>query len=328
MIVCDTTKISERFSSRIPIIVVRTVTEPSASFPNVIDIIPNDKAIGRLAAKHLMECGFNYYAYCGFRNMFWSERRQSAFSKTLTSAGHKVYTFKPKNKINSWSKEFQVLCDWLDSLSKPIGIFCCNDERSRSIMEACKTRGLSVPENVAILGVDNNQLICEMAQTPLSSINLNTEKAGYEAAERLKELMAGENTHHRQHTITIEPTNVVTRQSTNILAINDAETANAVRFIRENSNKPINVDDVIDAVYVSRRVLEYRFKKHLGRSIYREIKRYRTELIAKLLLETDISITRIALSLGFPDVNHISRYFRSQKGITPKEFRNKYKGQG
>ncbi len=322
IITCDTIGMDQLIPSHIPMVVVRTITEPEKKFPNVI---PNDRKIANLAAKHLLSCGFNFYGYCGFKNLFWSEKRQNYFEEAIKNSNREIYIYNQSKKRPSLNKEFKSICDWLVSVPKPIGIFCCNDDRSKNVMEACKICNLSVPEKVAVIGVDDDLLVCEMSRTPLTSIALNSEAAGYESAQALNKLLQ-RNSNNKHNNIIVEPTHVVARQSTDIFSIPDSETAEAIRFIRENANKPINVDSVTDAVSVSRRVLEIRFKKYLGRSIYKEIKRYRSDLIGKLLIETEMSVSEIAIYLGFPDVNHISRYFQSEKGVTLRDYRKRLSG--
>jgi LacI family transcriptional regulator len=183
---------------------------------------------------------------------------------------------------------------------------------------------VQVPDEVVIVGVDNDQLICDLSSPPLSSVVLGVEKAGYEAAALLDKIMGGESPIDQE--IYIQPVRVVTRQSTDVLCIDDADVVKAVRFIRQHAKMPIQVDSVVAAVFLSRRVLEKRFRTALGHSIHEEIRRARIEQIARMLTQTQMSISEIACSLGFADVAHISRYFRKEKGMSPLKYRKDYLG--
>jgi len=288
---------------------------------DITSIDTNGAKIGEMAAEHLLNRGFQHFGYCGFDDMQWSETRRKSFKERISENGFETYVYKQPKSIRKrqWQQEQRIMADWLKSLPKPIGLMACNDDRGQHVAEACKIAQLKVPDDVAIVGVDNDELVCDLADPPLSSIALNVEKGGYQAAELLDKLMKGEKV--ESSSITVEPTHVVVRQSTDILAIEDPAVSKAVRFIRENSGKPIQVSEVVLYVAVSRRCLEQRFKIILGRSINKEIKRVRTERISRMLVETDENIGHIALDLGFPGIDHISRYFRAEKGISPQKFR-------
>ncbi|MHC4520584.1 MAG: helix-turn-helix domain-containing protein, partial [Planctomycetota bacterium] len=189
------------------------------------------------------------------------------------------------------------------------------------VIEACKLAELYVPDQVAVLGVDNDVLICDLADPPISSIALSTEAAGHEAAKLLDQLMSGAAMTGQE--IRVRPTHIVTRMSTDMLAVTDREVAAAVRFIRRNPNRMMQVNDVVEATSVSRRVLEKRFKAVLRRSVYQEIRRIRVNYIIELLVGTDMSITEIAVKSGFDGVEHISRYFRKETGISLREYRKR-----
>jgi len=292
--------------------------------PGIGNIMTDHVSVGKMAAEHLLERGFQRFAYCGFDDWWWSRKRGESFGKTAAEAGYSTYFYpQPRAKAKrTWDKELPVIANWLLTLPKPIGLMACNDDRGEWVIEACKIAGLNVPDEVAIVGVDNDQLICDLCNPPLSSIVLNVEKAGYEAAARLDKMMAGEKV--TDYEIHVQPTHVAVRQSTNVLAIDDASVAAAIRFIRRRSETVIQVDDVVSAVGLSRRVLEKRFRSILGHSIHDEIRRARVEQIIQMLAETEMSISDIAQVLGFPDVAHISRYFNSEKGISPLAYRKRY----
>ena len=214
------------------------------------------------------------------------------------------------------------MVDWLKSLPKPVGLMACNDYRGRQVIEACKTAGILVPEEVAVLGVDNDEVICNLANPPLSSIQLNVRRAGYEAAELLDKLMSDKEVTSQK--IDVLPTHVITRQSTDIMAISDREVASALRFIRKHSREPIQVSDVARAVALTSRSLQRKFRSVLNRSVHNEISYARMERISQLLIETHLPISLIASEFGFSDVAHMARSFRKIKGTTPLAFRKKY----
>lgn len=225
--------------------------------------------------------------------------------------------------MRSWQQEQKVLAEWLRSLPKPVGIMGANDDRGQHVIEICNDLGLLVPDEVAVIGVDNDQFICELTNPPLSSVDRYFAKAGYEAAELLDKMMRGKRV-KRQDIIT-RPSRVVSRQSTDVFSIEDPVVVEALRFIRRNANRVISVDDVVEQVAMSKRGLYHKFMHTLGRTVHEELIRTRTEQIAWMLEETELTITQIALDLGFPGQGHISRYFKKQKGLTPRQYRIRYK---
>lgn len=308
----------------VPVIFVVHLSGRKKHIPS---IITDGDAIGCIAFGHLLERGFCHFGFCGLADMHWSQERSSAFSRRVEQAGHACYQYNPSQspKLRSWKNEQIRLAEWLKSLPKPIGIMTCNDDRGQHLAEACKLAGFQVPDEVAIIGVDNDDLVCDLSDPPLTSIALNTEEAGYRAAELLHSLMQGEKMVGQR--IMVKPTHVVTRQSTDKLAIDDPDVAEAIRYIRRNARMPLQVNDVVSEVALSRRVLEKRFRSTLQRSIYQEIRRVRVDQAVKLLMETEMSISDIALALGFPGIEHFARYFRKEKGMSLRAYRNEFKGQ-
>jgi LacI family transcriptional regulator len=194
----------------------------------------------------------------------------------------------------------------------------CNDDLGHEVIAAAKLAGLSVPDDVAVIGVDNDEVVCGLTDPPLSSIAVNFERAGYEAAHVLSGLMRGVAAPSR---IIVNPTHVVPRRSTSLLAVEDTYLAKALRFIRDRVEESPSVETVARAAGISRRALEKRFRDSLGRSVLEEIRRVRTDQIARLLVETDLPVAQIAEQLGFADVQHIARYFRSAKAMSPLAYR-------
>lgn len=204
-----------------------------------------------------------------------------------------------------------------------MGLLTCNDERGEQISEVCKIASLRVPEDIAILGIDNDELICAFSDPTLSSIPLGANQAGYEAAGLLDKLMAGKEKMAGQ-IIFDQPRDVVARRSTEIIAVKDPEIAESILYIRRHSMLPIQVSKVADHVAMSRRSLERRFRRALGRSVLNEITNVRVDRICLMLTETNRPVSEIALSLGFSCPEHFARYLKRNKGMTPLAYRKCY----
>jgi len=313
-------KYNELVSLNRPTILVIHQESEESYFPRVTTY---GERIGYMAAEHFLDKGFREFGFCGFDDMFWSRERRQFFARRLEESGYSTHVYKqPRHKTKrAWEHEKDFLVDWVKRLPKPVGILACNDDRGQHVTEACKTADMRVPDDVAILGVDNDVLVCDLSDPPLSSIALNTEEAGYEAAKLLAGLMAGEPMTGQR--VVVEPTHIVERQSTNILAVEDAGVAQAIRYIRENGDRPVKVNDVAQAVAISRRMLERRFRRVLNRSINEEIKLVKIKRCVQLLFETDLSISEIAATMGFSSIDHISRYFRNTIGMSLSAYRRK-----
>ncbi len=320
-IVRDVKMAEDLARSGFPVIFAQHNRESYAPHPA---IITDSAAIGRVAAEHFLDRGFQHFAYCGLDDFIWSRRRARYFAERIERAGFSVdvYQQPAARSRRAWRREQDLIARWLRALPTPVAVLCCNDDRALQVIEACKLADLYVPDHVAVLGVDNDVLVCDLADPPISSIALNTEAAGHEAAQLLDALMKGGKL--AGQTIWVRPTHIVTRMSTDMLAVTDPEVAAAIRFIRRNPNRLIQVNDVVRATSISRRVLEKRFKAVLRRSVYQEIRRVRVNYIIQLLLGTDMSVTEIAGRSGFEGVEHIARYFRKETGMSLRAYRKKH----
>jgi len=322
IIMRDTLITKELLSLKIPTI----LAIHNSSYPKDLPVIKTDsRSIAKMASEHFIEKGFKNLAFCGFDNYDWSEERKSCFNRFNNEAGYKTHNYLSSEDIreHDWENEQQHVCKWVEDLPKPVGIFACNDDRGQHILEVCKLVKLKVPEDVAVVGVDNDPLICEIGDPPLTSIALNVESAGFEAAKLLDQLIDKKKIVGKQ--IMVSPSHIVQRQSSDILAVDDRDVAQAIQFIKNNARNKILVKDVVETTNISRRTLENRFRKTIHRSIYDEIQQVRIELISKLLIETDLPISQIISLLSFTDVEHISRFFRKEKGIGLREFRKLHK---
>jgi LacI family transcriptional regulator len=301
------------------------VHDVNEELPKLFNIVTGEFAIGKMAAKHLLDRGLQHFAYCGFDDMLWSRRRCESFCKTIQEAGFDTHVYEqPKSKANrSFWKEQHCITKWLESLPKPVGLMACNDDRGQYLLDLCKTVDITVPADMAVIGADNDELVCDLSDPPLSSIALSTHKAGYTAAEILDEMMAGQRPHVGR--IVVPPTHVVTRQSTNVLAIADQEVAKAVSFILTHANKPIQLSNVVEAAAVSRRTLQKRFHKLLHTSVHKYISQARVERVTQMLLKGNAPVYRIAQILGYSNVTSLSRAFCKEKGMSPLAFRKRYR---
>jgi len=279
-----------------------------------------------MAAEYFMERGFKNFAYCGF-DMIWSQQKGDGFKQTLAEAGFEASIYRqPAAKVlRKSAREQHIIAKWLKSLPKPLALMACNDDRALDVLAACKIAQFKVPEDVAILGVDNDELICNFSYPQLSSIVLGTERAGYESAKLLDKLMKKQKIAKNEQAVTTLPLNVVTRQSTDTTVIEDKKVAKAVSFIRSHFREMIQVGDVAKAVGLSRRALEQHFRKALAHSVHDEIKYTRVNQMANLLIDTNLPISQIAKLLGYPRaINNISHYFKQQKGMSPSDYRRKF----
>ena len=294
---------------------------PSNPLSKLSEIRADGEAIGRMAAEHLLHRGLRHFAFVGGSHKNnWVERRQRAFCERLAAEGLEcvVYPSPPAGQ-QDWGREQKRLGRWLKAQPKPLGVMAALDARGRQVIEACMESGLRVPDEVAVIGVDNDALLCELCDPPLSSVMLNAEKAGYEAAALLHQMMRGEKV--KQRCIMIEPTHVVARQSTEVASANDAKIAAALRFIQLGVSRPLRVLDVAEHIGLSRRSLELRFRRALGYTVLKAIRQAQLERVRAFLIETDLPIQQIAAQCGFANGNYLGKIFRRECKETPQHFR-------
>jgi LacI family transcriptional regulator len=321
----QTPQLARRISAtRLPVVWIDLSAEQlSQQGPDSIvpEIRAESYAAGRMGAEHFLERGFRNFAFCGFKGRLWSDRRQEGFRERLQEAGFPCDIFEPlpRKRNLSWNLEQPRVISWLKSLPKPVAVMACNDNRGRQILEAGHDANLEIPDELAVLGVDNDEMLCNLSNPPLSSVAMNLENAGYQAAEYLDALMENPKLPPRQ--IPVEARWVVSRRSTDVFAIEDPHVATALRFIRSQAYSSIDNDDVVGQTGISRRGLEIRFLKTLGRSIRQEIQRVRLERTKHLLAETNLSAEKIAQLAGFNSLAYLSSVFRREEGITLTQFR-------
>jgi LacI family transcriptional regulator len=222
-----------------------------------------------------------------------------------------------------WENELPLLIDWLKSLPKPVGLMACNDDRSQHVADACRVAKIHIPGDLALIGVDNDEYICTLSNPTLSSICLNPEMVGYQAAEILDAQMSGREVQNT--TVIGGPTHVIARKSTDIMMVNDEDIHDALLYIRQNFNNPIQVVDVAQAVSISVRSLHKRFSYQVGCSVLDHIRRLRVERICQLLMETNWSVTQIANTMHFSSTKQLDRVFQHVKNTTPTEYRRSFR---
>jgi LacI family transcriptional regulator len=286
------------------------------------EVWADSEGAARVAAEHLLERGFEYFAYVGVPERIWSQRRGDSFCSAIRQSGFEPYIYQsPRSKKDrDWEREQSILAEWIKQLPKPVGIMACNDDRGREVLDACRFAGVHVPEEVAVIGVDDDELFCELADPPLSSVALNAEHGGYRTAQVLDQLMKHKLTTPQR--LIVEPTHVVTRRSTDVKAYNGREVGTALGFIHRNRARDITVNDVAEATGLSRRNLEVKFRKAVGKTIREEIQRIRLDHAKRMLRETDLPISQIAEASGFNSPSYLTQVFRKEVGVTPAKYRS------
>jgi LacI family transcriptional regulator len=286
------------------------------------------EAIARLAAEHLLDRGFRHFAYFGFPVFEWSVRRHDAFAECVRAAAGEFHENDSTPRVSwghqqsSWEGEVDGAARWIKGLPKPLGVMAGNDPRGIQLLDACRRAGVAVPEEVAVVGVDNDELVCELAYPPLSSVIPDAARIGYEGAALLDRLMKGEPAPAAMRTI--PPQGLAIRQSSDVTAIDDPRLADAMRFIREHACDGIGVDDVLHHLAVSRSVLQRLFRKQFDRTILETITDVRIARVKQLLAETDLPLVDIARRAGFAYMEYLSTNFRRQTGRTPGAFRREF----
>lgn len=283
----------------------------------------DDQMIAEWAADHLVERGLEHFAYCGMRPRGldqWDAVRRDSFRRRIIKHGYQCSVLTGRRHLlKYWDIMLKELTDWLARLPRPMGLMACNDSQGRYVLEACRKLDLHVPEDVAIIGVDNDELMCELAVPPLSSIAQGTEQIGFRAAELLDALMTG---HRRRPVhITVPPACLVTRQSSDVLAVDDEVVSRAVKFIGEHATELLGVPDVVRHVGVSRSALEKHFKGSVGRTVHDELQKRRLDIARRLLTCSNLPLQVIAERSGFRTAHYMSAVFRRELGYPPGRLR-------
>jgi LacI family transcriptional regulator len=291
-------------------------------------VLNNNARLAQLAFTHLKERGLRHFAFCGLSPGLhhYQDQRRHEFQRLVEQSGFPCSEFHYHPYSADWGQTRLQLAAWLRALSKPVGILACYDDYAYQILEAAKLAGLHVPEEIAVLGVDNDPLLCNLTEPTLSSVDVNSVQIGYEAAAWLDRLMDGGKP--PPEPLLIEPREVVVRRSTNLSAWDDPEVNTAVRFIREHACEGIRVSDVLKLVSLSQTSLEQRFHRCLGRTPKAELLHAQIERACQLLRETALPLKDIARRSGFSNEKYFSYAFVRQNGISPTAYRKNHRGFG
>ncbi|MBN1851433.1 MAG: DNA-binding transcriptional regulator [Pirellulales bacterium] len=286
--------------------------------------IVDNHAIGALAAEHLISRAFSVYAFYGLSDVEYSKNRLEGYKAKLASAGYQSIDFMVSPTFglhsNLWLQQHKVLAEWLSSLPTPCGLFAVTDYRARQVLDACRRVELRVPEQIAVMGVDNEQVICEHAYPTLTSVARNDQMEGYRAAELLHRLLRGEKVLERQQVI--PPLEVVERQSTETFAVSDERLRTALAFLHQHIEDPITIDEISKYADVSRRWLEYAFRDAMGKTPYQYLRCQRLARAKRLLAEEpNAKIYSIARRTGFSSGKQLTLTFQQQFGMSPREYR-------
>ncbi|HMO64066.1 MAG TPA: DNA-binding transcriptional regulator, partial [Verrucomicrobiota bacterium] len=288
--------------------------------PDVPWFETDDRAIARVAAEHLRGRGFTHFGYCGDARFNWSNWRGEAFVSRLAADGLACRVFaagraRADGREHDWEADQAALARWLRGLPKPVAVFAGYDIRAVQVLEACRRLGAQIPDEIAVLGVDNDELLCSLADPPLSSVIPDVRRTGYEAAALLDRLMQGER---------VPPAGRLfapARQSTDVVAVDDRHVSAAARLIREHACEGLTVAELLKQVPLSRRVLEQRFRRLLGRSPHEHILQTRLERVKQLLVETELPLAQVAERTGFAHVEYLSVAFKKHAGVPPSDYR-------
>jgi LacI family transcriptional regulator len=304
----------------LPVVNVSGISLPGADFPRVVS---DQAAAATLAAQHLLERGFEHFAYFSLLGLEYVAEHQQAFVETLRREERvcEVYAVQPQLGAEpDWNLDMERLVAWLSAMPKPLAVFTWNSNSARELIYACIHGGLAVPEEVAVLSGSDDDLFCEVTPVSISAVRLGTEQIGYRAAQELDEMMIHRGT-HPQDVVLVPPQGVVDRRSTDTLAVTDVAMVKALRFIRENPGRAMQVGDVAREAGLCRRALELRFQNLLGRSPAAEIRRVRIERAIELLQRTKLPIAAVAERSGFSSPEYMSSVFRTQLASTPLHYR-------
>ncbi|MGB8226784.1 MAG: substrate-binding domain-containing protein [Sedimentisphaerales bacterium] len=324
-----TTKAKELLQIDIPIIALSTLQNVS----DLPYITANSESVAGMAGEYFLKKKFKNFAFFGLTQAKWSLDRMEFFSRYLAEEGYEVRKYEEQIPIISDFVPFttqwinitlntgqQKLIEWLGHLPKPVAILASCDLFACHLINIANEAKFNVPDEVAILGVNDDRALCNICDPPLSSVALNFKKAGYESAKLLDKIISGQQTMAGQ-CIEIQPTHIENRGSTDIFAIDDPEIIQVLKYIKQNSNKPLQVDEIASHVYISKRSLQLRFRKAMGRSIHDQIVQAHFDIAKALLIETNLPIDEIAGRSGFLYTYNMRRAFKQTTGMLPQKYR-------
>ncbi len=312
-------------SLKLPVVNVSGITLPKVNFPRVVS---DQVAASNLAAEHLLARGFRHFGYFSLLGLEYVAEHQQAFLDSLRLAGHRCDVFSVSPHLGAepdWNLDMKRLGKWLKSLPKPLAVFTWNSSSAREVIYACMQSDLAVPEEVVVFSGSDDDLFCEVTPVPISAVKLGCEQIGYRAAAELDEMMKDPRTTPPAEVL-IPPQGIEERRSTDVLAVDDSAMVKALRYIRENPARTMNVNDVARHAGLCRRALELRFQHLLGRSPASEIRRVRIDHAIYLLQRTNLSVATVAERSGFSSPEYMASVFRSQLAGTPLQYRKQDPG--
>ncbi len=305
--------------------IVALAQDFKSRFTTIPNITSEYQRTGQIAADFFLQKGFRNFAFYGYKDVVWSEERCMGFRDRIAEKGFggSFFEYQKQPLENLWYYESEPLVNWIKSLPHPVALMACDDTQGNKIMEVCQILGIKIPEEIAVLGVDNDEIICSLSEPPLSSVSLNIVKGGYEAAQLIDKLKKDRDAVYED--VIIQPITIVNRLSTDIYATDNPAILTALKYIHQNLANSISVKDIVKQVPLSRRLLEIRFRQATGQSIYQYMSDLRIERFSQLLLASDAPIADLAMEVGFPDSKNLARQFKVWKGCTPLEYRKKNK---
>jgi LacI family transcriptional regulator len=319
----DHRNIGQLRTMNVPIVDVRC----HESFPGIPQVDTNDQMVTQLAFEHLWERGFRRFAFCGYRSAHYSQIRLRFFRELVEQAGCPLSIYEspsrphlPLTQVEEQGQvDLEAMMAWLSQLAAPTGMFVCNDIRGQQVTNVCRSLEIPIPDNIGVIGVDDDDTICPLSDPPLSSVQPDAERVGYRAAEILGAMLKGEASPRLPEFI--PPIQVVQRSSTQVDAVDDREVALACRYIREHACEGIDVSHVAKAASLSRRQLERRFRQSLGRTPHEEITLVQLARVKQLLCETRMSLEQIAASTGYSHKERLNTVFKRIESQTPGAYR-------
>lgn len=306
--------------------IIAIAQDYKSRFKSIINITGDYADNGRIAAEYFIKKGFKHFGFYGMSDAVWSLEREESFCNTLKKHGHEVSVLHQIETDNMWHYNHLHVSSWLSSLAKPCAIMACDDNHAYHIIESCQLdiiHHFRIPTDIAVLGVDNDEAVCALSNPPLTSLGQDIEKGGYEVARLIDQMLAHPKASYKD--IIVRSTQIYTRKSTDIYVNEDPIISDVLKVIHENINSKISVDDLVDLVPLSRRLLENRFKQSVGSTIYEYITKERIEKACQLLREID-SISAVASELGIYDLKNFSRTFKRVMGVTPSEYQKQTRG--
>ena len=303
--------------------IVAIAQDYKKKFTSIPNVTGDYIGTGRMAARFFIERGFKNFGFFGFNDVCWSDERCDGFRREVEAAGFgdSFYAYRMQEIDMVWYYQRNRLREWLRTIPKPIAIMACDDNQGTNLIEACHGIGIKIPSEVSVIGVDNDETLCSLGSTTLTSVQVDIEEGGRQAAALVERLVADPAT--PADDVVLKPVKIVQRMSTAAFATGDQHILKAILFIHKNVQKKISVSDVMAEAALSRRLLERRFKEVTGKTLYEYITDQKLKHFAEQLEDTDEQVINIALSMGEIDTKSISRRFKQIYGCTPVEWRAK-----